>query len=262
MDIISVFFFSIFDHSAPTCSSTRNRAQMAQITPEDAEAEMETVPPASVEDVDERNVLGLNPIGSDVTTPVSEINVDDNNNSRNNVDLSIAPPIPHPPTGPDPSIAQSDAAMTPLANHQSCVIPSADPHKLVTESAKEPHIDANHPAGSDQTIESFLPPEIWRKIISYLRPVDVIRHVLPVCHPFRALAYEVLRDVDWFLDWGAWYDISDEFLRNLRPPKSIIFDDTDLDGMQRHSDPEASNIGRVLKLFPDVVKLEIHGMAE
>ena len=136
---------------------------------------------------------------------------------------SVAPHAAKPRSNDIPTIGKSDAAMTPLANHQSSVIPSANPLML----AEDPLGNVNHPASSDQTVEPFLPPEMWRRIISFLRPVDVIRHVLPINHKFRTLAYEALRDVDWFLDWGAWYDISEEFLRNIRPPKSIIFHGTD-----------------------------------
>ena len=91
-----------------------------------------------------------------------------------------------------------------------------------------------------------LPPELWAKIFTYLPPVDLIRTVLPVSKEFRHQAYFVMRDVDWFQDWGVWYNISHEFIESVYPPKTL------------NLDQHVNELDRLVKQFPSVSKLSLY----
>ena len=81
---------------------------------------------------------------------------------------------------------------------------------------------------------TLLPKELWEKIFSYLTSAHLLRHVIPVCRLFRALAFRriALRfrpdnkgdnsGVNIAHDWGL-YGFSAEFLRTLPMPETLDF---------------------------------------
>ena len=111
-----------------------------------------------------------------------------------------------------------------------------------------------------------LPPELWAKIFTYLPPVDLIRGVLPVSKEFRRQAYQAMQNVDWFREWGIWYQISDEFMESIVPPNTLsighrpgqICGDYKIFSYHHH---HPDDIDRLVMRFPSVSTLSLPRVA-
>ena len=106
---------------------------------------------------------------------------------------------------------------------------------------------------------------MWAKVFTYVPRVDLIRNVLPVSKLFRREAYWAMRDLDWIQEWGRIYDPSDEFLKNMVPPKALNFTQRCPNDFRSTSDLfcyDGDEIDRLVKQFPSVSKMRLPNIKE